>query len=500
MRYIVSREEMQKIDAYSIQKIGIPGIVLMEKAALAMERVIAERFPVDQSVLIVVERGNNGGDGLALGRLLSERGYPVTIYEIGGVAKASESYQIQAHILEGLGIPVLHALPQGHYDIIIDGIFGVGLTREVRGIQREVIEQLNQADSYRIAVDVPSGVASESGQILGIAFQADMTITFGFSKIGLMLYPGAAYSGEVLVQDIGFPELARQAIGCSAYSYDSEDFSRLPQRKAWSNKGSYGKVLIIAGSKNMAGAACLCAEAAYRSGSGLVRVFTCEENRLILQNQLPEAILTTYEGAEDALSKLSEAISWASVIACGPGLGVNELTAGILRQLLREAGVPLVLDADAINTLARLRREDEETWQAMQSYEGGMILTPHLMEMSRLCGRRIPEIQSDLIRTATEMADEQHIMVLKDARTIVADGQPAVYINTSGNHGMSVGGSGDVLTGIICGLLACGADPAEAARLGVYCHGLAGDEAVKSCGHYGLLARDLLDGIKKILP
>ena len=500
MRDITSRTQMQQIDAYSIENIGIPGIVLMERAALAMEEEVIKRFSPQTSILIVTERGNNGGDGLALARLLLARGYRVRIYEIGGVKKASESYEIQSRILKNLGISVEDSLPEDSFDVIIDAIFGVGLTRDVRGIQAQVIEELNKRKAYRIALDLPSGISADSGQILGCAFQADLTITVGLSKIGLELYPGASYAGQIVVKDIGFPIQAVKKVAPSAYTYQKEDLERLPKRKAWSNKGSYGKVLMIAGSKNMAGAASLCGQAAYRSGSGLVRIFTCEENRQILQTLLPEAILTTYCSEEDALAKLPEAIGWASVIGFGPGLGLSDLTLRMLDVLQKEAQVPLVIDADGMNALSKAKSADMESWKGIPSYTHGIIYTPHLMEMSRFCGRSVSQIKKELIKTAKEYGNENHIMVLKDARTIVSDGADPTYINTSGNHGMSVGGSGDVLTGIICGLLAEGAGLAEAARLGVYCHGLAGDEAAKETGYHGLLARDLLKGIGKVLP
>ncbi|MBQ6393089.1 MAG: NAD(P)H-hydrate dehydratase [Eubacterium sp.] len=500
MRYIASREEMQRIDAYSIQEIGIPGMVLMEKAAMSMEEEILSRFEKKTSFLIVTEKGNNGGDGLALGRLLIEKGYRVRIYEIGGVPRASESYKAQRMILDQLGISVEDRLPEEDFDVIIDAVFGVGLTREVTGIQKEVLEELNRRDSYRIAVDLPSGVDAGSGQILGLAFMADLTITFGLEKVGLLLYPGAACCGEIVVKDIGFPEMAVRKISPAVYTYDMSDLTRIAERKPWSNKGTYGKVLMVAGARNMAGAACLAGEAAYRSGSGLIRLFSCEENRLILQSLLPEAILTTYMGEEDALSALREAISWASVIGFGPGLGTGALTEKMMGMILSEGKVPLVIDADGINILARLRAEESPLWGAFINYKHGIILTPHLMEMSRLCRKPVEEIKGSLIDTARALSDAGHIIVLKDARTIVADGSGTSYLNTSGNHGMSVGGSGDVLTGVICGLLAGGTELAEAARLGVYIHGLAGDYAAGQTGFHALLARDIIQGLMEILP
>ena len=462
MRYVASREEMQNIDAYSINNVGIPGIVLMEKAALALEEVFLERIPTDSRVLIVTEKGNNGGDGLALGRLLLEEGYTVDFYEIGVIPHDSDSHQIQKHILEQMEADFLMKFPDEEYDVIVDAIFGVGLKREVAGRHREVIERLNQMEALKVAVDVPSGVDASAGQILGIAFEADITVTFGLPKVGLLLYPGADVSGEVIVKEIGFPNKAVEEIAPQMVSFTTDDLELLPERKAWTNKGSYGKVLLIAGSKNMAGAALLSGTAAYKSGSGLVRIFSCEENRVILQEKLPEAILTTYDSEE--LGK-----------------------------------APLVIDADGLNNLAALLQEDTELRQLFHEYEGGMILTPHLKEMSRLTGEEIAEIRSNLPKAAASTADKGHVIVLKGARTIVSDGSVPSYINMSGNNGMATGGSGDVLTGIICGFLAGGLDILTAARLGVYCHGLAGDAAAKEKGYYSVLAGDLPNYLETIL-
>ena len=243
MRYVASREEMQNIDAYSINNVGIPGIVLMEKAALALEEVFLERIPTDSRVLIVTEKGNNGGDGLALGRLLLEEGYTVDFYEIGVIPHDSDSHQIQKHILEQMEADFLMKFPDEEYDVIVDAIFGVGLKREVAGRHREVIERLNQMEALKVAVDVPSGVDASAGQILGIAFEADITVTFGLPKVGLLLYPGADVSGEVIVKEIGFPNKAVEEIAPQMVSFTTDDLELLPERKAWTNKGSYGKVL-----------------------------------------------------------------------------------------------------------------------------------------------------------------------------------------------------------------------------------------------------------------
>lgn len=289
-------------------------------------------------------------------------------------------------------------------------------------------------------------------------------------------------------------------MGPSTVTYTEEDLQGLPKRSAWSNKGTYGRVLLIAGSRNMSGAAFLSGCGAYKSGSGLVRIFTCEENRVILQSQLPGAIMTTYVSEEEAMEKLTEAIKWATVIGIGPGIGQSTVSKKMLKKVLAESDRPLVIDADGINCLASMRAEqDEEIETLYDNYRGKMILTPHLKEMERLTGKSVDQIKEHLLETAKTAADANHIYVLKDARTIVSDGASPTYINMSGNHGMAVGGSGDVLTGMICGFLAGGLDPLSAARLGVYCHGLSGDAAAKEKGYYGLMAGDLVDYLYQII-
>ena len=496
MKRIATRREMQAIDAYSIHEIGIPGMVLMEKASMALYDEVRRRFPDDHSrCLIVVEKGNNGGDGLALGRLLIEAGYPVDICEIGGISRASESYQAQKNILEKMDIPVLDEIPEEDYDVIIDGIFGVGLTREVAGIHREVIAKLNKKEAIRIAIDVPSGVDASDGKVLGIAFKADMTVTFGLSKIGLLFYPGAAYAGEVVVKDIGFPRIAVDEVDPGAFTYEEGDQCRIPARRPDSHKGTYGKVLIVAGSVNMAGAAYLSGKAAYKTGSGLVRIFTREENRVILQTLLPEAILTTYTGLSDGIPALSEAVDWADVIVFGPGIGRGENIEWFLHLVRENAKVPVVIDADGLNEISSMESRGTDF---LNGFQAPVILTPHMMEMSRLCGSSVAEIKENRIGAAKEYARENKvILVLKDSRTIITDGTERLYINTNGNSGMATGGSGDVLTGIIGGMLAAGMKPFDAAAMGVFLHGRCGDAAAKDLGEASVMAGDLVQYLGK---
>lgn len=496
MRYAATREEMQEIDRYTIEEIGIPGMVLMEKAAMATCEEITARFTKEKTILIVTERGNNGGDGIVVARILSSLGYQVDIYEIGGVKRASEQYAAQRAIATALELNFLDELPKEDYDIIIDAIFGVGLSREVSGVQKKVIEELNKKSGIKIAIDVPSGIDASTGKVMGVAFFADYTVTFGLNKLGLILYPGAEYAGEVLVKDIGFPKKAVDQISPKAVFYTEEDKERLPKRKADSNKGTYGRVLIVAGSKNMSGAAYFNAKAAYRSGCGLVEIFTHESNRVILQTKLPEAILTTYEEAKDAGEKLREAIKRANVIVFGSGMGNTSTTRNLLCLVKKFAKVPIVLDADGINCIHMEGEEDIE----LSKFLAPCIITPHMKEMARLMKTDISSIKADIVEAARLCASSHHIIcVLKDVRTVVMDEQSQTYINITGNHGMAKGGSGDVLAGVIGGLLAGGLEPVEAARMGVFCHGMAGDFARCQKGAYSMLASDIIEQLPFVL-
>lgn len=496
MEYAATREEMQRIDQYTIEEIGIPGMVLMEKAAMATCEEIITRFTKDKTVLVVTERGNNGGDGIVVARILSSLGYKVDIYEIGGVRRASEQYVSQKEIAIHLELCFLEELPGIDYDIIIDAIFGVGLSREISGVQREVIEKLNKKSGTKIAIDVPSGIDASTGKVMGTAFLADYTVTFGLNKVGLILYPGADYAGEVLVKDIGFPKKAVEMIAPKTIFYTKEDRDKLPRRKADSNKGTYGRVLIVAGSKNMSGAAYFNAKAAYRSGCGLVQIFTHESNRVILQTKLPEAILTTYEEETDAKEKLKEAIERANVIVFGSGMGNTYITRNLLLLVQSLAKVPIVLDADGINCI---HMEGEKSIE-FSKFLAPCIITPHMKEMARFMKTDISSIKENIIQTAKLCAKDNHIIcVLKDVRTVVMDEQSQTYINITGNHGMAKGGSGDVLAGIIGGLLAGGLEPVEAARMGVFCHGMAGDFAKEEKGAYSMLASDIIEQLPFVL-
>ena len=493
MQYIVTKKEMQAIDAYTMDKIGIPSAVLMERAALSVVEEI-ERLNVSHGrVLIVVEGGNNGGDGLAVGRILLERGSKVDIYYIGGFEKVSQGFQQQWSILHHMGVRFRKTIPNKEYAVIVDGIFGVGLSREVQGVQKKAIEAMNHMDAIKVAIDIPSGIDATTGEVLGTAFYADYTVTFGLKKLGMFFLDGIDACGTVICKPIGFPAQAVAHVKPMIYAYDNSDLDKLPKRVNNSNKGTYGRVAVIAGSKNMSGAAFLCSKAAYSTGAGLVKIYTHESNRTILQSQLPEAVMMTYDDYEGALACIEDALQWATVIVVGPGLGVDTVSERMLYELLMNAEVPMVVDADALNILSN-------NIELLRTSSVQIIMTPHMKEMSRLIQRPVEEIAKNRFAIAREFAKKMQVtLVLKDAKSIATNGGQQTYMNLAGNNGMSTGGSGDVLAGIIAGMLAGGLTLADAARMGTYVHCRAGDLAAERKGNYAMLASDIISYIGEVM-
>ncbi len=496
MNYIASGDEMSRIDDYAINVIGIPQMVLMERAALSVYNYIASKFNKNSKVLVVVEGGNNGGDGLALARILQGNGYDVEVYWGEILGKTSEAFKAQLEIAKKLNIKYADDIVNYGYDIVVDAVFGAGLNRAITGKLADVINAMNDVDAFKLAVDIPSGIDATNGYVLGTAFRADATVTFAIMKMGLLTGMGYEYSGQITVADIGIPKKAIDYIEPDLYTYDGKDVDRLlPYRKSDSHKGSYGKIGVIGGSKNMAGAAMFSAEAAYRMGCGLVRICTVEKNREIMQSKLPEAMLTTFDSKDK--NSIREAIksmlSWSDVIILGPGLSTKEYATYIVEKVLRDYKETIVLDADGLNIVAQNKQ-----WLA--DTQARVIITPHLAEMSRLTEVKTGDIKSNKYEVAKNFAkDNDIVVVLKDSRTVVSDGGVQAYINTTGNNGMATGGSGDVLAGIIGGLCGQNMDEFEAAKLGVCLHGLAGQEAAISRGRYSMIASDIVKGITAVL-
>lgn len=503
MKYVVTAKEMKAYDSYTIDNLGIPALVLMERAALHVAEAAAEYAPPVQQtgrrtkVLVAAGSGNNGGDGLAAARLLTDRGYCVDTVLIGGnLGRLSVQAKQQLQILKNYGMSVGSNIREGEYDIIVDAVFGIGQNREAAGEYEAALRKINEMKAYKIAVDIPSGVDADTGRIWGMAVRVDRTVTFGFLKRGLLLYPGAAYAGKVSCMDIGITQRAFKAFDTqnSSRMYTlTEPVSRLlPSRDPSGNKGTFGKVLLVAGSKNMAGAALLSGEAAFRAGAGMVRAVTCEENRVIVQERLPEAMLLTYP-SENFWEEMEKSAGWADCILIGPGLSKGKWAKQLLRYVLEKTKKPLVVDADALNLLAE--ETDYRNILKKSILETGrqVLLTPHVGELARLNGSGTEEVKQDFGQAVRFAAEAYGCTVAgKDARTMVYETGKPVFINTAGNSGMATAGSGDVLAGITAAFCAGGRGAYDSAVMGVYLHACAGDEAAARMGEAGITASDII--------
>ncbi|MCM1541271.1 MAG: NAD(P)H-hydrate dehydratase [Blautia sp.] len=490
IQYLVTAEEMKAYDGNTIDRIGIPGMTLMERAALAAMDYIARRWE-SGSALILTGMGNNGGDGLALARLLAEKGWQAEVWCVGNEGKATEQWKSQRHVLDSYPVRFSSAPERNEYTVMVDALFGVGLSREIAGEYALAVAEFQKRRGFKLALDIPSGVDSDTGKVWGTAVKADATVTFGFMKRGLGLYPGCDLAGEIVTADIGITERSFFGREPETFTFAGEPESLLPDRAGDGNKGTFGKVLLAAGSVNMAGAAVLAAKAAYRAGAGMVKVISPEENRVVLQTAVPEALFgTPWE--------LAASLEWADAAVIGSGIGKSQSAINSLRQALQYGRKPLVIDADGLNLLA----ENEELCRLLeeQGAKGrNVVLTPHVGELSRLTGVPIQELKQSLLTYGKELAERFHVIVTaKDARTFVCREQGSAYLNLCGNSGMATAGSGDVLAGITGTLLAQTEDAFTAAALAVYLHGRAGDAAAARKGRRGCMAGDIAEALAEI--
>lgn len=505
-KYLVSAKEMKEYDSNTIAHFGMSSGVLMERAALAVAEEIEARFPAGKKALVAAGCGNNGGDGIAAGRILRQRGYEVDFWLAGDREKCSRETETQIRIIEKYGYPLQSKMEDKEYDIIIDALFGVGLSRNLEGKFAEAVRKINQKEAFVCSVDISSGIHTDSGEIMGEAVKADLTVTFAFEKRGHIFYPGCQYSGEIVCREIGITPESFLGRSPKVYTYYGTGGYRMPVRKADGNKGTFGKVLVIAGSVGMSGACVLCAESVCRMGAGMVKIVTPEENRVIVQTSIPEALLSAYrtEGEEkgEILKKLHKILEkdmeWADCILIGPGIGKSRTACAMLEQVLTEQEKPLLIDADGLNLLAEnpgLQKHLENHKEKMQDIRRQIVLTPHMAEFARLYGCTVQEAKRDILQKSKELADRYGCTVVcKDARTAVAcAGREEIYLNASGNDGMAAAGTGDVLAGAVGGLMAQGMKAEKAAVLGVYVHGLAGDKAAEKKGRYALMARDVVE-------
>lgn len=499
---VVTAAQMQSIDGRAIEELGIPGIVLMERAGLKafdwILHFIEEEQWAHPIITILAGKGNNGGDGLVVARLLAHNGYEVKVLLLGKIEDLKGEAGVNGRILEKLEIEVIEITSREEISyqlksstLIIDALLGTGLKGEVSGLYAEAIEAINHSTSPVISLDIPSGLDSDRGVIWGCAVEASMTITFARPKLGHLLYPGASLVGDLKIVDIGIPYEAVEEEGVRRHLLLAEDLQPfIPIHGADSHKGRCGHLLLLAGSTGMTGAATLAAQSALRGGCGLLTLGIPKSLNSIMEIKLTEAMTRPLEEKREGVlggcsfDGLYDLIPEVQGIALGPGLGQDPSTGDFVEKIL-DLSLPLVIDADGLNLL--------EDLSILQKREAPTILTPHPGELARLLSLSIEEVQRERVMITEKSAEEhQVILVLKGAPTIISDGE-RTYVNTTGNKGMATAGSGDVLTGLIASLLVQGAEPSIAASLGVYLHGVAGDFASQALGTHSLVAGDLID-------
>lgn len=501
---VVLNDEMRLIDKTAIEKYGIPGVVLMENAGISVINEIIKESSLDSKFTVICGRGNNGGDGFVIARHLFDKGFGVKVFVVGDKGGIKGDSLINFNIIKKLGVDIkeiqydedLIKLKENiiDYPHVVDALFGTGLNKDIQGIPERVINIINKYSKHTISVDIPSGIGGNDGRVYKAAVRANKTVAFALPKCGNLIYPGAEYNGELVIADIGIPKKVIKNIELKHNLVDFEVIrDNLPSRKKDTHKGNYGRANIIAGSAGMTGAAILTCKSALRTGLGLLKIYIGESLNHIMKTSVPEAITVPLQEMRKGviginhIERIVGDTEEASVLTIGPGCGNTAELSEIIKQVLANVEVPIVIDADGLNVLSK-----NTEW--LLGKKSKIITTPHLGEMSRLSGIPIEEIKNNLIKVAKEFSRKfSVIVVLKGASTIVASPEGEVFINVNGNPGMATAGSGDVLTGIITGLIAQGLEPLKAAITAVYLHGVTGDSVARDKGEYGLLAGDLVE-------
>lgn len=503
---VVTAHTMQEIDSRTITEFGIPGIQLMENAGRACADTIINDYGPAGSVVVIAGKGNNGGDGYVIARLLAEAGWQVRVCiladrgEIRGDALANlerlpEEMTVYCPLAGQLASVCLDDLSRA--DIIVDALLGTGLRDDLSGVYQEAVEIINAAGRTIVAVDIPSGIHGTTGRVLGCAVRATATVTFAFAKLGHVLYPGAEYTSRLVVADIGIPPQLME--GAPGYDLLNDDVIRpmIRRRERQAHKGHFGHCLIIAGSTGKTGAAALSANSALRAGSGLITLAVPESLHHILEVKTTEAMTEPLPDAgsghitSSAYPVIEKLIHGKDALAIGPGLGRRPGTSALVQTVVESVDLPMVIDADGLNALS------EDITILRRKKSSNIVLTPHPGEMARLLGTSIPDVEAIRISVAQDFARNFGVyLVLKGARTVIASPDGVAAINGSGNPGMATGGMGDVLTGIIASLLGQHYSSWDACRIGAYLHGYAANLVADEKGEIGMTAGD----VQEMLP
>lgn len=495
---VISKETMQALDKHMIHQMHIPSLLLMENAAFGITSAVCATHSKSTKIVTVCGRGNNGGDGFAAARQLLAKGYDVSVYLISRKADLKGDAAVNAAFFHQHIIEITNETQAAeHFTnlqgcIVIDAIFGIGLSRDISGLFATVIDLINSSGAYIIGCDIPSGIDANNGMVLGTAIHANETVTFQCAKPGLLLYPGREYTGTLTVKEIGlhgeFDIGNVRAISGGL---------TLKKRAANSHKGTYGKLACVVSSQGMSGAGLMCVGSALKAGAGMVTAGVPCSLQSIFSTRHPECMTFALDEADGSLSEncnsdLEALMVQKTAMAVGCGLSTSNGAKKAVTHLLQNYDIKKVFDADALNIIA-------QNTQLLSTKEGDIILTPHLVEFSRLSGLSTTEILNDPINVAQNFACKYTItLVLKGATTIVTNGNDTSLILT-GSPGMAKGGSGDVLTGVIGGLLAGGMDCYDAAVYGAYICGKAGEAAAASLGQYSMTPMDTLENISTVM-
>lgn len=487
---IYTAAQVKELDRYAMEAFSISGNVLIERAGEAAFQLLKSQWPESKRLLVLCGTGNNAGDGFVVARLAAEQEMDVLVVQVGDINKLhGDALAAQQRLLGSGVVPVTYSKTQNlelnGYDVVIDAMLGTGVHGNVDGNYAEVITVVNSSETPIFSIDIPSGLNADTGMPQGLAIKANLTITYVGIKQGLITGDGPEHSGKVVFNDLKLPKALYDMRSPAGYRLDYSTLIKLlPARSRNAHKGDYGHVILIGGAPGMPGAIRLAGEAAARIGAGRVTIVTHPEHAATLNITRPELICYGVEQVEEIFPLLA----LASVIGIGPGLGQSKWAQDLLVVAI-ESGLPLVVDADALNLLA----------ESNQGYDN-WILTPHPGEAGRLLGKSSSEIQRDRFASVKEIADQfGGIAVLKGLGTLVKSKQGLPKVCSNGNPGMASGGMGDVLTGIIAGLIAQGLSNQEATELGVVIHSKAGDEAAKAAGERGMLASDLMSWIRRLV-
>jgi len=515
--YLVTADEMRAMDRETIESLGIAGGILMENAGRGAAGILLSTFP-DLSkarVGVVAGRGNNGGDGFVIARYLNRKGIAATVFLLAEKADVKGDAAANLHLLAPLNIPVVEVKTPEQFaaqksrmqqqDLWIDAILGTGLKSDVKGYFREIIDFINARQKPVFSVDIPSGLNADTGKPCGVCIRAHTTATFAFAKIGHILFPGAEYVGNLHIVDIGIPDHIADRMAPTHHLLTAADIARtLVPRPPEAHKGTTGHLLIVSGSTGKTGAAAMTAVSAVRSGAGLVTLGIPQSLNAVVETLVLEAMTVPLpEGrpgfiGESAFDDIMDQLTGKRCLALGPGIGTEPETVRLVHRLVQSSRVPMVIDADGLNAIAGYTQLLKET-------DAPIVLTPHPGEMARLLDTTPKEIQNDRIGAARGFASDFGVhVVLKGARTVIAHPDGTVHVNPTGNPGMATGGMGDVLTGVIAGLITQGYPPGSAACTGVYLHGAAADTQAEKIGPVGFLAGEVMNGvpgeIKKRMP